>query len=80
METRLYDKLNSVGSSVALDGIPLEKENKRFGIEAMLLLLLEGGSPILLGDSKNTVRGHCLDIPRFEESLKHKTTFEVQGI
>ena len=22
-----------------------------------------------LGDSKNTVRGYCLDIPRFEESL-----------
>ena len=21
-----------------------------------------------LGDSKKTVRGHCLDIPRFEES------------
>ena len=34
-----------------------------------------------LGDSKNTVRGYCLDIPRFEESLKQqKTTFEEQGI
>ena len=37
-----------------------------------------------LGDSKNTVRGHCLDIPRFEESLNNftrcKQTFEEQGI
>ena len=37
-----------------------------------------------LGDSKNAVRGHCLDIPRFDESLnnwkQHKTTFEEQGI
>ena len=24
-----------------------------------------------LGDSKNTVRGDCLDIPRFEESLNN---------
>ena len=24
-----------------------------------------------LGDSKNTVRGYCLDIPRFEESLNY---------
>ena len=24
-----------------------------------------------LGDSKNTVRWYCLDIPRFEESLKN---------
>ena len=24
---------------------------------------------IYIGDSKNTVRGCCLDIPRFEESL-----------
>ena len=27
------------------------------------------GEPAPLGDSKNTVRGHCLDIPRSEESL-----------
>ena len=25
-----------------------------------------------LGDSKNTVRGYCLDIPRFEESLSNE--------
>ena len=24
-----------------------------------------------LGDSKNTARGYCLDIPRFEESLNN---------
>ena len=37
-----------------------------------------------LGDSKNTVRGYCLDVPRFEESLnnekRYKHTFEEQGI
>ena len=26
---------------------------------------------IYLGDSKNTVRGYCLDIPRLEESLNN---------
>ena len=24
---------------------------------------------VKIGDPKNTVRGYCLDIPRFEESL-----------
>ena len=34
---------------------------------------LQGGPEDLLHleDSKNTVRGHCLDIPRFEESLNN---------
>ena len=27
-----------------------------------------------LGDAKHTVRGYCLDIPRFEESLNYKNT------
>ena len=31
------------------------------------------GLAIRLGDSKSTVRGHCLDIPRFEESKKRAT-------
>ena len=26
---------------------------------------------VVLGDSNNTVRGYCLDIPRFEESLNN---------
>ena len=37
-----------------------------------------------LGDSKNTVGGYCLDIPRFEESLNNekqcKIIFEERGI
>ena len=37
-----------------------------------------------VGDSKNSVRGYCLDIPRFEESLnnetQHNTIFEERGI
>ena len=37
-----------------------------------------------LGDSKNTLRGYHLDIPRFEESLnnrqRHKPAFEEQGV
>ena len=37
-----------------------------------------------LGDSKNNVRGYCLDIPRFEESLNNqkqlKHTYEEQSI
>ena len=48
----------------------------------MLPLHLLGFS--LIGDSKNTVRGHCLDIPRLEESpnieKQDKSTFEEQGI
>ena len=46
-----------------------------------------GGALMLglrLGDSENTGRGRCLDIPRFEESLnnknKHNNTFQEQGI
>ena len=27
--------------------------------------------PTDIGDSRNTVRGYCLDIPRFEESLNN---------
>ena len=44
------------------------------------------GSQVNLGDSKNTVRGYCLDIPRFEESLRiaeqltPTQTFEEQAI
>ena len=33
----------------------------------------------IIGDSNNTVRGYRLDIPRFEESLKLKTTQHVRG-
>ena len=32
---------------------------------------LPGDDPIHLGDSKNTARGCCLDLPRFEESLNN---------
>ena len=38
---------------------------------------------ISLGDSRNTVREYCLDIPRFEESPNNQTQlklpFEEQG-
>ena len=39
------------------------------------LATMAGGRPddhrLSLGESKNTVRGYCLDIPRFEESLNN---------
>ena len=42
------------------------------------------GRATWIGNSKNTLRGYCLDIPRFEESLSnqkhHEHTFEEQGI
>ena len=36
----------------------------------------------VLGDSNNTVRGYCLHIPRFEESLNNKHTahkYKIRG-
>ena len=46
----------------------------RTGRNHVLSLFASGGTPKSpdSGDSKNTVRGYCLDIPRFEESLNDR--------